>query len=137
MKTIFIDSDVILDFLLERKGYDFAMAIFFFGFNKKYLVISSSVILSNVYYVARKVLGHTETIERLKKIRKFLKIIYISEKSFDNALNSGFTDFEDALQYFAALEFKSNYIITRNKKDFRASKIKVLTTEEFLISENL
>jgi len=72
----------------------------------------------------------------MKLLRKFCGVIPVSEKAFDKALNSHIHDFEDAMQYFAALEIKVNAIITRNKKDFKNAKIPVLTAKEFLSNED-
>ncbi|HFB61523.1 MAG TPA: PIN domain nuclease, partial [Bacteroidetes bacterium] len=49
-------------------------------------------------------------------------------------LNSDFSDFEDALQYFSALRAECDIIITRNAKDFKKSRIAVMTPDEFLLS---
>jgi len=43
-------------------------------------------------------------------------------------------DFEDGLQYYSAIENSQDIIITRDLKDFKGSKIPVMTPEEFLIS---
>ena len=43
-----------------------------------------------------------------------------------------FPDFEDGLQYYSAIENDIDIIITRNKKDFKNSKLPVLTAKEFL-----
>jgi hypothetical protein len=49
------------------------------------------------------------------------------------ALDSKFTDFEDALQYFSAVNSnKIDAIITRNIKDFKKSALPVFTPNEFL-----
>ena len=50
-----------------------------------------------------------------------------------NALNSGFKDFEDALQNFSAIENgRIKIILTRNIKDFKKSDLAVLTPETYL-----
>jgi hypothetical protein len=48
------------------------------------------------------------------------------------ALASNFNDFEDGLQYFVAMDNESDIIITRNKKDFKNSKIPVMTAGEYI-----
>ena len=39
---------------------------------------------------------------------------------------------EDGLQYFVAMDNESDIIITRNKKDFKNSKILVMTAGEYI-----
>lgn len=50
----------------------------------------------------------------------------------DKALNAGFKDFEDALQYFSAVAFGCQVIITRNENDFKNALIPVLDAESYL-----
>ena len=53
----------------------------------------------------------------------------------EKALNSGFKDFEDALQHFAAINYgEIEVIVTRNVKDYKKSEIGVLTPESFVKS---
>jgi hypothetical protein len=57
----------------------------------------------------------------------------IDDKIVDLALNDrGFGDFEDAIQYYLAIENSQEIIITRNLKDFKISKIPVMTASEFI-----
>jgi hypothetical protein len=48
------------------------------------------------------------------------------------AMASDFSDFEDAIQYYTALENEVDAIITRNLNDFKTSKLPVFTAKEFL-----
>ncbi len=59
--------------------------------------------------------------------KNFLRHQYI-----DRALNSSFRDFEDAVQYYSALEVKSQYFITRNKRDYPSNHMRILTPDDFL-----
>jgi predicted nucleic acid-binding protein len=54
------------------------------------------------------------------------------QKVIDLSLVSDFKDFEDAVQYYSAIQVKADCIITRNKSDYAGDKISVLTPEEFL-----
>lgn len=57
----------------------------------------------------------------------------LNDKVIDLALNDfDFNDFEDGIQYYTALESEANLIITRNLKDFKHSKIPVMSPKEFL-----
>ena len=49
---------------------------------------------------------------------------------------SSFRDFEDAVQYYSAVQAKSECLITRNKSDFKVDALPVLTPEEFLAIKN-
>ncbi|KKK81964.1 hypothetical protein LCGC14_2808120 [marine sediment metagenome] len=60
-------------------------------------------------------------------------MIPMDEEIVLHALNSGFKDFEDALQNYAAVNTNEiDVILTRNVRDFRKSTIAVMTPESFL-----
>lgn len=68
------------------------------------------------------------TDEEVDKLRQE----YLAKKYKWNALVSGFTDFEDALQYCSAQTIDADCIVTRNKKDLSTSEIPVYELDEFL-----
>ena len=63
-------------------------------------------------------------------MRKYLSILSIDETTVDKAIDSPLTDFEDALQYYAAESQKVDFIVTRNIKDYKKGKIKIITAED-------
>jgi hypothetical protein len=48
------------------------------------------------------------------------------------AVRSGFSDFEDALQSVCAKQFEADFIVTRNVKDFKRSVIPAISPADFL-----
>jgi hypothetical protein len=59
----------------------------------------------------------------------------LDDKIIGLALNDEtFTDFEDGLQYFTAIENGQDLIITRNLKDFENSKLPTMTAKQFIES---
>ena len=65
-------------------------------------------------------------------MKLIVNVINLDDKIVGLSLNdSDFNDFEDALQYYSAIENGIEIIITRNLKDFQKSKILVLTAEQF------
>jgi hypothetical protein len=46
-------------------------------------------------------------------------------------LSSGWRDYEDATQHRSAFDEQADFIVTRNKKDFKASTLPVLSPVEF------
>ena len=84
----------------------------------------------------RKHLGIERAKENLRKLRIIVNIISVNEKEVDLALNSELSDFEDALQYFTALDNGIDFIITRNTKDYKNPKIIVQTPQEYIKSSS-
>ena len=56
----------------------------------------------------------------------------VSETTISNALALRWKDFEDAVQFITAKESEVDFIITRNKADYKASDIPCMTPTEFI-----
>jgi predicted nucleic acid-binding protein len=134
MKKILLDTDVILDFLLDRKPFsDHALQVLLKCENKELQAFVTPVIVANTYYLLRQKASHAYVIEQLKQLLKIISVLSIDQKQVISALDSKFTDFEDALQYFSALHHtKVEAILTRNGKDYKHSELPVFTPHEFL-----
>ncbi|UTD12283.1 PIN domain-containing protein [Treponema denticola] len=132
-KRIFVDSDVILDILCQREPYyEYAAYVFSLSDTKRIVLYTTSLVFSNVYYILRKLLSIQKAKEALRKLRLLVKVIPVEEKEVDLALNSKFSDFEDALQYYTAMRHKIEILLTRNIKDYKEREIIVQTPEEFI-----
>jgi len=71
----------------------------------------------------------------LRKFKVLVNVLSLDDKIIDLALSDEmFADFEDGLQYYTALESNIDVILTRNKKDFKYSRIPVLTAKEYLVA---
>ena len=138
MTKIFIDSDIILDLLLKRNEYNSAAELMTGLIDKKYLGYTTPIVVANIHYIMTKLESKTKSIENIKKLRKFISILSIDEEIIDDALSLGASDFEDSIQYIASERYKMDFVITRNKKDYKKCKLSVLNAQEFLIlDENL
>src|SRR3569833_3172069 len=135
MNKIFIDTDIILDFMIAREPFAVdAARIFSLSEQNKINLCTTGLVFSNAYYILRKLAPHKKVIEKLTQLTKFIGIIGLSETAVINALSSDFNDFEDALQHYAALSEKVTIIITRNIKDYKNSELAVLTPDQYLKS---
>jgi predicted nucleic acid-binding protein len=134
MTDLFIDTDVIIDFLTDRKPFSREAAIILTLIEQKKLKgYVSSLTFSNLYYVLRKFESHNKIISKLDSLSKMVSILKVEEQTIKNALLSGFKDFEDSIQYFCATDNKRvDVIITRNTKDYKNSSIPVMTPGDFL-----
>ena len=134
MKRILIDTDVILDFFLDREPFSENAAKILSLCEKK--VVSgfvTPVIISNVYYILAQKGKQDKVIDKLKSLLLLIDILTIDKNSILIALNSDFKDFEDALQNYAAeMNGEIDTIITRNTKDYKKSKLAVLKPEDYL-----
>lgn len=132
-EKIFVDSDIILDVFLNREPFlNSAMSLFNLVKDQHLEGFTSPLIINNVHYILSKTVGQPESLRKLKSFRLHFRICPVSEKHIDSAFASDFPDFEDAIQYYSALENSIDFIITRNKKDFGKSIIPVMSAEEFI-----
>jgi predicted nucleic acid-binding protein len=134
MKSVLIDTDVLLDFYLDRKPFsDDSLQLLLKCEQKQFRAYVTPVIVANTYYILRRHATHHYVIERLQVLLNTIHILAMDQKQVLAALESKFTDFEDALQYFSAVNSnKIDAIITRNIKDFKKSELPVFTPNEFL-----
>ena len=85
----------------------------------------------NIHYLTRKSTNRAKIKKILKIILNEQNLISIDKFIIENSLDSEFKDFEDGVQYYCARRINADVIITDNKKDFKASSIRVMTAKEF------
>ncbi len=137
MEKVLIDTDVLLDFFFDRLPFsDYAAQVLDLCEQKTIQGFSTPVIVSNVYYILRKTAKHDFVIDKLNQLLNIIDVAAMNRMVVLKALNSNFKDFEDALQYFSAVEQSGiQLILTRNVKDYKHSELAVLTPEAFLKSK--
>lgn len=119
---IFIDTNVYLDVLMHRGAdWQHAETLLLLAEQKRLSAYTSASNLLNLMYVL-----HTEKVSRSVIIRHSTSILHWStlahpdNTAFERALTSSFSDLEDAVQYFTALNIPGiDYFITSNTKDFK------------------
>jgi len=133
MMKVFVDTNVVLDFLLKREDFfEDARMIMALGYNKRCDLYMSSLSFSNIAYIARKQLKGDALYECFSEIRELLSVSPVTQVELDQAILLRASDFEDALQYNSAKTVGADCILTRNTKDFQFSEIVILTPSEFV-----
>lgn len=134
MKRIFVDTNIILDLLSKREPFYQESADLFSLADKKIIEIYiSSLSIANTNYTLTRLTNSENAKVILRKLRLIVNILALDDKIIGLGLNdNSFSDFEDGLQYFTAIENNIDTIITRNLKDFKAAKIPVLTAKQFI-----
>jgi predicted nucleic acid-binding protein len=132
MEKIFVDTDIILDLIQEREHYSDAVMLFTLIEENKVKGYVSPLIFANLFYILRKQESNKFALQVLIRLKALLHIVTINEKIIELALSSGFKDFEDAIQYYSAIEENIGYLITRNKEDYRKSGIIICNAREYL-----
>ncbi|ENU24954.1 hypothetical protein F993_00338 [Acinetobacter proteolyticus] len=132
-ERIFIDSDVILDVALARQPFvEASQSVLALCENRTFTGCISSNSVANIYYILRKLGGDEKARIFIKQLLKFFVIIPVDHIGITRALDSKFTDFEDAIQHFAALSFGCTMIVTRNIQDYKFAELKVVLPSVFI-----
>ena len=139
MKKIFLDTNVIIDFLADRKPFsEPASTLFSLAVQHKITIYVSAISFNNIYFVLKQHLSHKKIIGTLIELQNWTKTIEVNEAIIERSLRSDFSDFEDAIQYFCAASISSiTCIVTRNSKDYKSSTIAVMTPGETISLLNL
>lgn len=132
MKMIFMDTNVIIDFLTDRRPFSLhAAQIFNASLSGKIKIFVSSVSYNNIYYILRQSLTHLQTINLLLQLNDLTEVVDVTTNVISKSLTSDFKDFEDAIQYNCALTVKNlDFILTRDSKDFKKSSLPVMNPQE-------
>ena len=137
MDKILVDTNIVLDLLGKREQFlPEAQVLFSLADRKKVKLHVSSLTFANTYYILTKELKSNDVRKTLRKFKLLVEILSMDDKIIDLSLNSDFKDFEDAIQYYTAIENKLSIILTRNLKDFKLSKLPVMSAKEYLEIKN-
>jgi len=134
MSRLLIDTNIVIDLLSKREGfYEEAAALFSLADKNELELTISSLTFANTNYILSKLKLPKDARQILRRFKVLVELLSLNDKITELALSDEkFPDFEDGLQYYSAIENNIDIIITRNKKDFKSSKIPVLTAKEYL-----
>ena len=130
---VFVDTDIIYDMLAKQEPhYQAAARLFTLADEGKIQIFISALTVANIHYLISKQRTAAEAKQIIRNFRLLVHIVAMNEKIIDLALNSDFSDFEDAIQYFSALENDIELLLTRNLKDYKKAGIVVMTAQDFI-----
>ena len=135
---IMIDTNIILDVLLEREPfYEYSKAILELCEKRKIHGFISASSATDIFYLVRKALISTEAAyDALGEILNIVKILTVTNDDVNKAFLQKAKDFEDCLLATCAKSNNCDAIITRNKKDFMTFGITLFSPEEFIENIN-
>lgn len=134
MDKVFVDTDIILDLLSQREPfYIHSASLFSNADQNKLQIYVSSLSFSNINYILTKQFSASHARKYMLKFKTLVTVLAVNDKIVELALSSDFKDFEDAMQYYTALENNIKTLLTRNLKDYKkASGITIMTAEQLL-----
>jgi len=134
MKRVLIDTNILLDVLLNRQEFlEASTAVLRLLLERQYRGFVAATTLTNMYYIVRRVSGKPEeALAAIDKTLAWCTVAPVNRRVLDIARSSGMKDFEDAVQAAAARDFGIDVVVTRDKTGFHASGLRVYSPEEFL-----
>ncbi len=133
MDRLFLDTNIVIDFLGERENfYEAAAKILTLADKKKIKVFTSPTSIANTYYLLAKYENAKTALDKIRKFKVLCNISVMNEEVVERAINSNFKDFEDTMQYFSAIAENCDLIVTRNESDFKNSAIPVMNATSYL-----
>jgi len=129
---IFVDTNVILDILLEREPFSEDSCVVWDAVeNRDFEGFVSSVSVQNIYFLVKKYKGRQVAVQTIEIVLGIFEILSVDKLTFLNALKYDFADYEDSVIESSAIEHSLNAIITRNTKDFKNSVLEIFTPTDF------
>ena len=131
MKRIFLDTNILIDYIDNRAGADDAEQIFACGFSGEVLLYASSLTFANMAYIIK---GKTleEKYDALRLMAGIVEILPLGKQEVVSAISQPVKDFEDMLQYQCAKAAGCNYIVTNDRRHYEFSDIPHFSSATFV-----
>jgi predicted nucleic acid-binding protein len=130
---VLLDTDVILDFLLERKPFFLAASeLLKLNANGAFDAYISSITPINVFYIGRKIVGASKIRQGIDDLLRLVNVTAVDQPSLIQALGLPFRDYEDAVQHCCATAGSLAAIVTRNTSDYKNATLPIFAPTEFL-----
>lgn len=136
LSNLFIDTDIILDIVLEREEFfENSSKIFQLYEEGELLLFTSPTIIINAQYIGQRLIAKEKCRSIINYLLQYFIILEANINIIRKAYHSKFIDIEDAVQYYTATQDDQiDYFITRNIKDFKAggNNLPVMTPSQYL-----
>jgi predicted nucleic acid-binding protein len=130
---ILIDTNIVLDLILEREPYiESALPIFEQidrGNLEGYIAATT---ITNIFYIIRKTRGREIALAAITQLLSSLQFCDVNRQTVETALSLGLKDFEDSIQLACAIQNQIDGIVTRDGKDFIGSNLPIYSPTQLL-----
>jgi predicted nucleic acid-binding protein len=134
---LFFDANVLLDHLLDRGSFaDDASELWSMAERGEIVGCISAFSFNLVYYIVRHQADERAARRAIKGLRDIFEIVEADAKIINQAIDSGFSDFEDAVQHACAFRAAATHFVTRDVSGFRKSEVPVIAPAEYLRTQN-
>jgi predicted nucleic acid-binding protein len=130
---LFFDTNVLLDHLLDRQPFaDDAAELWSMAERREITGCISAFSFNLVYYIVRHHTDERTAHRAIKGLRSVFDVVEVDAQIINQAIDSGFPDFEDAVQHVCALRAQATHLLTRDIAGFRRSEVPVVAPPDYL-----
>lgn len=130
MKRVFLDTNILIDYIQARAGGDDAKQLLMRGRDGEVSLYASFLTFANMAYILN---GKADIYELFAMLTSFITVLPMDSDQLQAALSHRAKDFEDMLQYQCAKVAGCDTIITGNKRHFTDfCDLPLMTANEFL-----
>ena len=132
MKKIFVDTNIFIDLIADRKPFSkFAIELFDKAEKNKVNLYTSTHVIATTHYVLKKFIDEKSLRLNLTSLLEIVSLIAVDSDVIKLGLKSKISDFEDAIQVFCTHKVSNiDFIVTRDPKGFKESGLKILAPDE-------
>ncbi len=131
---VLLDIDVVLDVLANREPFaDEAEAVLQRVESRAIDGLVAAHSITALHSLLSKHLSTARARRVLTDLLHLVQVVAVDEDRVRHALALGWSDFDDAVQAACAEHSQVDYLITRDKRGFRKSAVKILTPAELLV----
>lgn len=131
--TIFLDTNIIIDFYdIDRGHYMPSSIVFDLAVKGKIKLAVCSLSFITAFFLLRKKYDKETLYKSMESLFALCQVTEVDAKIIESALSCEGLDFEDTVQYFSAKTIDADLILTRDSKGFNEFDIRHITAEEFL-----
>lgn len=112
--------------------YQYVAELFSLSDKGKISLNISALTFANLNYILSKQITQTKARKLLLKFKTLVQVLPVDDKIIDLSLVSDFTDIEDAIQHYTAIENDIKILLTRNIRDYKNADITVMTAQQYL-----
>jgi predicted nucleic acid-binding protein len=130
---VYLDSDVLIDVLLNREPHaTLGSRVMELSEKGDVRLITSPLCIANTHYMISKAVGSQRSKTAIRDLLNIVELADMPGSVVTDALSSTIIDFEDAMQIYTASLAKADVILTRNVRDYKQSVVPSMTPSQFL-----
>lgn len=128
-----IDTNIVLDVLMKREPFfSQSLAVMSLATEGRIEGAITANTITDIFYILRKTLDQDSLRQAIRGLMELVAVIEVNYDTCMAALNVPMSDYEDALLACCARQWRCDYIVTRNMKDFANSPVPAILPDDFL-----